>query len=377
MNYQTIIQRTRAYLCLDCGKCTGSCPLARVDLDYSPRRIVERVVSGDADSVLFDPHLWACMTCGLCSARCPSDVDFTRFIVEMRAEAFRSGERGIYAHNGILQEIMRIQTLNLHQDRTQWILEDLKVSKNGETLYFAGCLPFFQVVFADLSFDALSIAQSAVRLLNRAGIEPVVSNDERCCGADLLLAGDVDSFRRLAELNVATIRATGAKRVVFTCAECYNAFRTDYPAYVGALPFETVHLTELLANRLGTGELNLGRVPGQVTYHDPCRLGRYLGVFDAPRQVMMGTPGLELVELEDNRERAMCCGSTAWVNCSGCSKLIQMEKLRQARETGASVLLTACPKCQIHLRCAARDLLEEEALVVEDITRWVGRGLLE
>ncbi|MGD9147696.1 MAG: 4Fe-4S dicluster domain-containing protein, partial [Anaerolineae bacterium] len=148
MTYQSIIQRTRAYLCLDCGKCTGSCPLARVDLDYSPRRIVERVLFGEAEAVMAEPQLWSCMTCGLCSARCPSDVDFTRFIVEMRAEAFRAGERGIYAHNGILQEVMRIQTMNVHQDRTKWIDDDLQVSESGEYFYFVGCLPFFDVIFA-------------------------------------------------------------------------------------------------------------------------------------------------------------------------------------------------------------------------------------
>jgi heterodisulfide reductase subunit D len=374
MNYQSIIQRTHAYLCLDCGKCTGSCPLARVDLDYSPRRIVERVVFGEAEAVIADPHLWSCMTCGLCSARCPSDVDFVRFIVEMRGEAFRAGERGIYAHNGILQEVMRIQTMNIHQDRLGWLTDDLDVSDRGETLYFVGCLPFFDVIFADLEINAVDIARNAVRLLNRAGISPLVSNEERCCGADLRLAGDEESFRQLAELNVEMIRATGAKRVVFSCAECYNAFKTDYPTYVGRVPFEMVHLTELLAETLETGALGFDSLPGTVTYHDPCRLGRYLKVYDAPRAVLDGVPGLELVEMEENRERAMCCGSTAWVNCSGCSKLIQREKLRQARETGASVLLTTCPKCQIHLSCAARDLEADQRIDVTDVITWVGQA---
>jgi heterodisulfide reductase subunit D len=375
MNYQPIIQRTRAYLCLDCGKCTGSCPLARVDLDYSPRRIVERVIFGEAEAVVSDPQLWSCMTCGLCSARCPSNVDFSRFIVEMRAEAFRAGERGIYAHNGILQEVMRIQTMNVHQDRTGWLEDDMQVSEDGEYFYFAGCLSFFEVIFADLEVKALDIARSAVRLLNRAGIAPIVSNAERCCGADLMLAGDIDSFRRLAELNVETIKASGAKKVVFTCAECYNAFKTDYPGYVGQLPFEMMHLTELLSEKLGAGELELGALPSKVTYHDPCRMCRYLKVMDPPRTVLASVPGLELVEMEDNRERAMCCGSTAWVNCSGCSKLIQKEKLRQARETGAGVMLTTCPKCQIHLTCASRDLSADQAVDVVDLTSWVGQAL--
>jgi heterodisulfide reductase subunit D len=376
MNYQSIIQRTRAYLCLDCGKCTASCPLARVDLEYSPRRIVERVVFGEAEAVMADPHLWSCMTCSMCSARCPSNVDFAQFIVDMRAAAFQAGERGIYAHNGILQEVMRIQTLNVRQDRTRWLSDDMQVSENGEYLYFVGCLPFFDVIFADLDVKALDIARSAVRLINRLGISPIVSNEERCCGADLLLAGDVASFGRLAELNMETIQASGAKKVVFTCAECYNAFRHDYPAYVGPLPFETLHLTELLAEKIDTADLAFAAQPELVTYHDPCRMARYLHVHEPPRAVLSAIPELQLVEMEDNRERTMCCGSTAWVNCSGCSKLIQREKLRQARETGAQIMLTTCPKCQIHLRCASRDLDADQAVHVEDVTSWVGRALI-
>jgi Fe-S oxidoreductase len=315
------------------------------------------------------------MTCGLCSDRCPSDVDFTRFIVELRAEAFQRGERGIYAHNGILQEVMRIQTLNVHQDRTRWLTDELQTSDDSEYLYFVGCLPFFEVIFADLDVKALDIAQSALRLLNRVGIQPIVSNEERCCGADLLLAGDVDSFRRLAELNVAAIKASGAKKVVFTCAECINAFRSDYPSVVGELPFETLHLTELLAERIEDHSLELGPHPGRVTYHDPCRMGRYMSILEPPRTVITSMPELEFVEMEDNRERSMCCGSTAWVNCSGCSKLIQREKLRQARATGARVMLTTCPKCQIHLSCAARDLDEEHTVQIEDVASWAGRAL--
>jgi len=375
MDYQLVVQRTRAYLCLDCGKCTGSCPLARVDVEYSPRRIVERVVSGEVEGLMADPHLWMCMTCGLCSARCPSDVDFSRFILEMRAEAFRAGERGIYAHNGILQEVMRVQTLDVQQDRTGWVTPDMQVCDHGDTFYFVGCLPFFEVIFGDLQIKALDIARNAIKLLNQIGIAPVVSNEERCCGADLLLAGDVGSFQKLAELNIEAIRESGAKRVVFSCAEGYNAFRNDYPAYIGKLPFETVHLTELLAGEVGAGRLAFGPLPGLVTYHDPCRMGRYLRVTEPPRTLIGAVPGLELVEMEDNRERAMCCGSTAWVNCSGCSKLIQHEKLRQARATGARVMLTTCPKCQIHLACAARDQEPEEKVKVEDVTTWLGKAL--
>jgi Fe-S oxidoreductase len=375
MNFQPIIQRTHAYLCADCGKCTGSCPLARVDPDFSPRRIVERVISGDVEAVITDPRLWTCMTCGMCSTRCPSNVDFVRFIIEMRAEAFQAGERGVYAHDGILQEIMRLQGLNLHQHRTGWISQDMHVSESSEYFYFVGCLPYFDVIFDELDLKPLEIARSAVRLLNRVGISPIVSDEERCCGADLLLAGDVEGFRDLVKLNVEMIEATGAEKVVFTCAECYNAFKNDYPGYVGTLPFETLHLTELLAREIESGGLAFESLPGQVTYHDPCRMGRFLKVYEPPRAVLAAIPDLELAEMEDNRERALCCGSPAWINCGASSKLIQREKLRQARETGARVMLTTCPKCQIHLSCASRDLAAEEKLEVTDLTSWIGQAL--
>ncbi len=377
MNFQPIIQRTRAYLCLDCGKCTGSCPLARVDPEYSPRRLVERVIFGDAETVVTDPKLWRCMTCGLCSTRCPSNVDFSRFIIEMRAEAFQAGERGVYAHDGILQEVMRLQAMNLHQDRTGWVEKDMHLSPDGEYLYFVGCLPYFDLVFADLGVKALDIARSAVRLLNRAGIAPIVSSEERCCGADLLLAGDVESFRKLAELNVRMIEASGAKKVVFTCAECYHAFKNGYPAGVGPLPFETMHLTELLAEEIEAGTLAFDPLPGRVTYHDPCRMARFLRVNQPPRDVLAAVPELELAEMEDNRERAICCGSPTWINCGATSKLLQREKLRQAGETGAPVMLTTCPKCQIHLSCAARDLDAGGTVEVTDLTRWIGRAIAE
>jgi Fe-S oxidoreductase len=332
------------------------------------------VLFGEAKTVVTDPRLWNCMTCGLCSTRCPSKVDFVRFIVELRAEAFRAGERGVYAHDGILQEIMRLQAMDLHQNRTGWIDDELHVSHDGEYLYFVGCLPYYDVIFGDLGVQAVDIARNTVRLLNRAGIAPAVSDEERCCGADLLLAGDVDSFRRLAELNVQMIEAKGAKKVVFSCAECYNAFKSDYPAHVGPLPFETLHLTELLVKEIEAGNLSFEPAPGQVTYHDPCRMGRFLKVHEPPRAVLAAIPGLELCEMEDNRERAICCGSTGWVNCGPSAKSIQREKLRQARETGAGVMLTTCPKCQIHLSCAARDL-DGEQVDVTDLTSWIAQAL--
>jgi heterodisulfide reductase subunit D len=374
MAFEEIIQSTRSYYCLDCGKCTGSCPVARVDGTYSPRGTIESVLSGHPEELVNHHHLWACLTCGLCTTRCPSEVDYPAFVIAARIEARRAGVEGTYAHNAVMQQLMGLMGGSVQQNRTGWLSDDLQTSANGEDFYFVGCLPYFDVVFADLGIVSTATARNTVRLLNALGIAPVVSDDERCCGADLLLNGDEEGFRKLAELNVQVVADSGAKRVIFACPECYNAFRSDYPRYVGPLPFETVHLTELLVEH--GGRLELAEVPDTVTYHDPCRLGRYLGLYDEPRAAIESIPGVELVEMRKNRDNALCCGSTGWVNCGRCAKEIQMERLRQAQATGATRMITVCPKCRIHFSCALKDAGDELTIELEDLTGLLARALV-
>ncbi|MFZ5916913.1 MAG: (Fe-S)-binding protein [Chloroflexota bacterium] len=373
MAFQEILQRTKSYYCLDCGKCTGSCPVSRVDVTYSPRGTIESVLSGHPEEWINHHHLWSCLTCGLCTTRCPTGVDYPAFVIAARIAAREAGVEGIYAHNAIMQQLMGIMAGSVRQNRTAWLSADLETSAQGDVFYFVGCLPYFDVIFADLGLVSTDAAQNTVRLLNAIGIAPVVSNDERCCGADLLLNGDEQGFRRLAEINLQVIAKSGAKRVVFSCPECYNAFRNDYPRYVGRLPFEPVHLTELLAGRLG--DLKLDEVIETVTYHDPCRLGRYQGVYDPPRAVIESIPGVELVEMRQNRANALCCGSAGWVSCGRCAKDIQMERLRQAQATGARQMITACPKCRIHLTCALKDAAKEISVRLDDLTGLLARAL--
>lgn len=372
MSFEEIVHQTRAIYCLDCGKCTGSCPVSRVDVTYSPRSTIERVLAGRPEDLINNRHLWSCLTCGLCTTRCPSNVDYPAFVVAARIEARKASVEGVYAHNAIMQQLMSIMGQPVKQNRTGWLTDDLQTVAQGDDFYFVGCLPYFDIIFADLGVVSTDTACNAVRLMNAIGITPVVSDDERCCGADLLLNGDEEGFRKLAEVNVQVITASGAKRVIFTCPEGVNAFRNDYPRYVGPLPFEVVHIAELLAERLG--ELGLSELAETVTYHDPCRLGRYLGIYDEPRALIEAT-GVELVEMRKNRAQALCCGSVGWVNCGRCAKGIQMTRLRQAQATGAERMITACPKCRIHLSCALKDAGDEIAVELEDLTGLLVRAM--
>jgi Fe-S oxidoreductase len=272
-----------------------------------------------------------------------------------------------------MQQLMGIMSQSVKQKRTGWLTADLQTVTQGEDLYFVGCLPYFDVIFEDLGVVSTDTARDAVRLMNAIGITPVVSDDERCCGADLLLNGDEKGFRELARLNVEVVAESGARRVIFTCPECYNAFREDYPRYVGSLPFDLVHIAELLAEHVD--ELALDELAETVTYQDPCRLGRYQGIYDEPRMLIEAT-GVDLVEMQRSRANAICCGSAGWVNCGQCAKGIQMARLRQAQDVGAALMVTACPKCRIHFSCALKDASDEIGLALEDVTGLLARAML-
>ncbi|MCK4547000.1 MAG: (Fe-S)-binding protein [Candidatus Eisenbacteria sp.] len=368
MSIEKVIEETRAYYCLECGVCTASCPISRLNPRYSPRLFVERSLLLPPDRVVRDKDLWACLTCGTCSSRCPSGVDYPEFMRATRQMAFDLDLEPTPTHGGVLKALVDLQTRGLPQKRTTWIPGDVRIRKTGDVLFFVGCLPHYQVVFRHLEFDGLGSAAAALRLLNQIGIEPVVRDDERCCGHDAYWTGDLETFETVARLNLEMIRASGAKRVVFTCPEGYHTMKEIYPRFLGSLPFEPVHLLELLLEEVERETIRLGEIPLKATFQDPCRLGRLMGMYDLPRQLLSLVPGLEILEMPRNRENALCCGSSEWVHCTACNKAIQIDRLREARTTGADVLITACPKCRIHLSCALKDGDLENPVVLKDLT---------
>ncbi|MFQ6014555.1 MAG: (Fe-S)-binding protein [Anaerolineae bacterium] len=377
-NLQQIVERSRAYHCLECGKCTSVCPLARQQVGYSPRRTVEETLYSQDGTSLSDPLLWSCLTCYRCALVCPQGVDYAGFVRDLRREARGVGYRGHCTHGQAIESWMRLMGRpDTAQERIGWLDGAGQISTDGEMVYFVGCLSYYEALFHPLGFQGVKIARSAIRVLNHLGLKPIVLADERCCGHDLLWQGDCENFRRLAEINLTLLHATGAQRLVTTCPECYRTLKVDYPAYVGHLGMEVLHISELLAEQLLKGELQIADYELQsVTYHDPCRLGRHMRLYDEPRQVIESL-GLELVEMAHNRNRALCCGTSAWTNCGAANKQIQVERLREAKATGAEMLVTACPKCQIHLKCAMADerLGEEIEMEIQDLTTLAGTCL--
>jgi Fe-S oxidoreductase len=349
-----------AMRCLECGKCSTLCPLSSLR-DFSAMRMA----TIHATATEYATTVQRCLTCGSCEVRCPQGVRFTELVRGLRTRL----PRNPVPHGGVFQNAARAGIGR----GLDWLDDDLRVAQQGELALFIGCAPLFDALFAeDLGVRTLDVTRAAIRLLNAAGIEPVLVEGELCCGHDLLWDGDDETFRALAKHNAEAFAAKGVKHILTACAECARTWKIDYASAVPGYRPTVEHIAEWIAR----AELPLAS-SATVTFQDPCRLARHLGVVDAPRAVLAAT-GARLVEMPKHGADAQCCGTSGFVRCDADSRALQEQRLNEAAATGAELLLTACPKCRIHFACAQKeDRLrgrQRPRVEIEDITTFAWRS---
>lgn len=352
-----LIRDTELYQCLECGKCSSSCPRRLAGKEYSLRLVAHKLISDRNDESFIENSIWECLTCGLCEEHCPSGLKLSNFMLEMRALlAEVKGLKGYRSHDGALHSWMRLMTSpDLVQKRLDWVTPDLKTAKKGKTAYFTGCAPYFDIFFSGIEVDTLSIARDSIRLLNFLGIKPVLLGQERCCGHDLLWTGDRDNFEELCRLNYQEFKSAGVEEIIVSCPECFLVLSRYMPEVIKNSDIKVTLLIDLLEKEIKKGGKEFRPLDSRVTYQDPCRLGRFMERYDGPRNLLKMIPELKFSEMENSGRNAVCCGTCGFINCDAYSKKIQVQRLLEAGETGADILITACPKCMIHLTCAMRD----------------------
>ncbi|MCD4718105.1 MAG: hydrogenase iron-sulfur subunit [Desulfobacterales bacterium] len=367
------------YACQDCGKCSSACPLTLSGKPFSPRAMANSIIAGDIDSTSIQKDVWSCLTCGLCYDRCPSAVKFHEFIRDIRHLLKISDLSGHDSHGGFFQSLMRtMASKELKVKHWEWLPEDIRLDPDSKTLFFAGCAPYYDIFFKKhLGVQTSNIIVDSLRLLNFFDIYPSVLKEERCCGHDLLWSGDKESFLRLGRLNVEAIHDLGIEEVIIACPEGYRTFLHDYPEQGIKTNFKVTHIYDLLEREIDKGAGGFKKLNHKLTFQDPCRLSRLENRPDLPRKLIARLKPVEFTEMQDRGAGAICCGNCAWTGCDSYSKALQVKRIGQAHDTGSDLLVTACPKCQIHLRCAMEDpfLGEELKMEMMDLTSLLAKTI--
>ncbi|MDW5561935.1 MAG: (Fe-S)-binding protein [Methanomassiliicoccus sp.] len=344
-----LLRQHHAEECVGCGRCTYACVAAQRHETFSPRRVVEDALAGKETAGA--GGLWACTACGGCTMVCNAGVEFPSLVRDLRKRS-RIASVPTAAHHGILNRAARLTASGLRPRSAGWVTPDLEIDPRSDVLLFVGCTPYIDATLRYIRDDLLEIPRSAVRLLNAMGIRPRVLTSERCCGHDAYWAGDDELFEKLARANLEEMKAMGIRRIVAFCPECLSAWRYLYPRALGETGIEARSVIELVAEAVRNGEIRL-RPGGEVlTYQDPCRMSKGAGLVEEPREIIRAVGGL--VDMPRSGAMSACCGTAGWLNCDHTAKRVQVERLEEAGSTGADMLLTACPKCLVHLSCADR-----------------------
>lgn len=365
-------------ICINCSLCHGSCPAA-IDMKFlgpsslttNYRFIVDTRDDGLSERLkAASETIWLCTSCSSCTLSCPKEIDCATVLDEERGLIVEEGIHVPKTTKDVLTSASKYHNpMRMSPGmRTEWSkgleIKELPVVGKTDVLYFVGCHP---------SYDARNqeIARSLAQIFGRMGVDfATLGNEEWCCGDHILRLGEKGLFEMLAEHNASRFKKYEFDRIVTTSPHCYHTFKNDKPyADVGLKP---VHYTQFIFEAIKNGRLRpIKAIKKEVTYHDPCFLGKRSGIYDEPRETLKSIPGLELVEMERSRENSFCCGGGAgriWTEAATPDKRPSVNRAREALELGVEVIATACPFCVTTLEDAVKALDAEDKIVVRDIS---------
>jgi Fe-S oxidoreductase/nitrate reductase gamma subunit len=378
------LKRLALDACTNCGRCQAVCPAYASGRDLSPRLVVQdlshdlRLGGGEdvlAKGVIRDTELWACTMCNACVAECPVFIDQVGYITEFR-RTLVSESKLDSKKKSFLENIGRNgNPFGLPaSERASWLAETgaptLEQNPGAEYLYWVGC---------QSSYDprAQSVAKAMVKILKEAKVNfAVLGKEETCTGEPVRRMGEEGRFQELVMHNLETFGRFRVTKVIVHCAHCFNTFKNEYPEF-GA-KFEVIHHTQFIARLIADGKISPGGFEGNVTFHDPCNLGRINGVFDDPRRVLQSMNGLTLSEMRRTKMNGFCCGgggANVWYEVPE-KKKVGVIRTEEAIATGAETLAVACPFC-ITMFDDALKAIGNDKMKIQDVAEMVAGSLDE
>lgn len=385
------------YSCVDCGRCSDNCPANAAGRPLSPRFISIKCrdyafkrypLFGNAavqdepliGTVLHEDEIWSCTTCGACEEECPVLIEYIDKIVDLR--------RGMVDAGMVPQSLQKpLSALEkrgnpwgkMEKKRGDWCKEaefaaeyPVKVldgQQQAGTLYFVDSITSYD--------DRMQkIGQATARVLSAAGIDfGILGANERDSGNEVLRFGEETLYQTLKAHNTQAIQESGVTQIITADPHAFNALKNDYK---GLPPVE--HISQTLLRSIKSGSIRFNAVEDAskvYVFHDPCYLGRHNEVYDDPREVLEAIPGLQTVEMDKCRDRSFCCGGGGLMLFYEPEEEQRMGVLRvkMAQETGASVIVTACPFCLVNIEDAIKVSGLESQMEVIDLVELADRHL--
>ena len=376
--------------CVNCGRCEEACPAFAAGTPLSPKKLIlnlryvmyQDLLGGNGkmpllvDERIKDEVLWSCTTCGACVRLCPILIEHVNTIVDMRRHLVIEGRM-----DGMLQDALANlgrygnsfgQSDRMRAKWTQPILPTIKDARKEAVEY---C--WFVGDYASYSASLIEITQKTSNVFHKIGLDyGILYEGERNAGNDVRRVGEEGLFEMLTEKNMAVLSKSMFQTIITTDPHSYNTLKNEYSGN-GNHPI--LHYSELLDQMITSGKLKFSKKLGyKVTYHDPCYLGRYNGVFDAPRRVIAATGG-ELIEMPRNRARSFCCGAGGgriWMEEGSIKERPSESRIHEAvKLDGVQVFVVACPKDITMYRDAVKTTGKEDQIIVKDLIELVEEAL--
>jgi Fe-S oxidoreductase/nitrate reductase gamma subunit len=373
--------------CTRCGRCQDSCPAYLSQKPLSPKKVIqdlktlllERSKAKSSDNsdnnvraligeAILEDEIWACTACRSCQEHCPVFIEHLDKLIDMRRNLVMEQAQMPDTVTGTLRSIETRGhpwrgTMATRMDWTEGLdIKHISEAPDAEFLYWVGCT-------AALDDRNQKVAIALSKLLKAAGVKfAILGDEESCCGDPARRMGNEYLFQLQAMQNIETLTKYNVRKIVTACPHGFNTLKNEYPQFGGK--FEVMHHTELLAELLWSGRLQITRGEhGIVTYHDSCYLGRHNDIYEQPRRILSAIPELTTVEMVRNRREGFCCGAgggRCWMEETIGTRISHM-RIEEALKAQAQIVATACPLCLIMFEDAIKAKDAEELLKVMDL----------
>ncbi|MBL7663726.1 MAG: 4Fe-4S dicluster domain-containing protein [Bacteriovoracaceae bacterium] len=391
LSEMTAKNRLDTISCVECGRCTQVCPANLAEKPLNPKTIITKARDAAAgltkgqDVDFWEKNLYemneldACTTCGACMEECPANIEHVDIIMNLkRYKALTLGTLPPAAADAANKIKVNGNPWGIAQDdRFKWAdgmdVPVIETGKKVDYLYYVGCAG---------SYDASNqkVVKDTVMMLKKAGVSfAVMGKTEKCNGDPVRRFGDEYTFFELAIENIANMKQYQFDKVVTHCPHCLHTIGKEYAKFENG-SFDTVHHTELLADLVNTGKLKPTKVvQSELTFHDPCYLGRHHGAYNPPREILNSIPGVKLKEMEKNKDKALCCGmggGNMWYEINQ-GKHLAENRLDHIAETTVNKLATSCSYCMINFNSSKGLNNKTENLEVEDVASILAKSVLD